>query len=164
MKRSSHERFAFAPAGTEITLFESGGKGGRGIQFAFVDDAGVLSQHGIDIVRESVRLLHHFEVFGTAAEFGVDEFPVLKIVETDAPLFRAGLRHELFLLRDAQTDDDGLRNATRLYQPTLRSFGKRRLRSVEHRTVEMLGTADAARRLRAACRSAFSRSSASSGT
>ena len=119
--------------------FESGGKGGRGIQFAFVDDAGVLSQHGIDIVGNQFGSLHHFEIFGTAAEFGVDEFPVLKIVETDAPLFRAGLRHELFLLRDAQTGDDGLRNATRLYQPTFRSFGKRRLRSVEHRTVEMLG-------------------------
>ena len=33
---------------------------------------------------------------------------------------------------------NGLRDATRLHQPTLRVFGKRGFRNIEHRTLKML--------------------------
>ena len=118
--------------------FKSGGDGRGGIQFAFVDDAGRLPYDGVDVVRNQFGSLHHFEMLLATAEFRVHELPALEVVEADATLLRGGLRHKFFLLRDAQRGYDGLRDAARFDQPTLCSFGQRGLRSVKHRTMEML--------------------------
>ena len=118
--------------------FESGGDGRSSIQFPLVDDAGGLPQDGVDVVGNQFGTLHHFEKFRESAKFGVYQLFPFKIVEADATFLFAGLRHKFFLFGDAQGGYDGLRDATRLHQPTLRVFGKRGFRGIKHRTLKML--------------------------
>ena len=119
---------------------ESGGKGRGGIQFAFVDDAGSLSEHGVDVVGNQFGTLNHLEMLRVhTTEFRVDQLSVLEIVEADATLLLTGLRHEFLLFRDAQSGDDALRDATCLHQPTFYRFGKCSPCRIEHRTLEMTG-------------------------
>ena len=117
---------------------KSGGDGGSSIQFTLVDDAGSLPQDGVDVVGNQFGTLHHFEEFRESTKLGVDQLLPLKVVETDATFLFAGLRHKFLLFGDAQGGYDGLRDATRLHQPTLRFFGKRGFRGIKHRTLEML--------------------------
>lgn len=77
-------------------------------------------------------------MFGEASEFGVDELVAIEIVEADAAFFGGRLRHELFLLGDAQGGDDGLGDAALFYEVAFGGGGEGGSEGGEHGALEVL--------------------------
>ena len=120
-------------------VLASGGDDGCRVELAFGDDALRGAQDAVHVVGDELGPLHHHEVLQGAAVFGVDERPVLEVVEADAVLLLAALREAHRLFGDAQGAQQLLRQAADGGPVAFQVLGELHPGRVEGGTAEVLG-------------------------
>ena len=130
---------ALGAGGHGNDVLASGGDDGCRVELAFGDDALRGAEDAVHVVGDEFGALHHHEVFQGAAVLGVDERPVLEVVEADAVLLLAALRQAHRLFGDAQGAQQFLRQAAHGAPVAFQVLGELHPGRVEGGTAEVLG-------------------------
>ena len=130
---------ALGAGGHGDDVLASGGDDGCRVELAFGDDALRGAQDAVHVVGDELGPLHHHEVLRGAAVLGVDERPVLEVVEADAVLLLAALREAHRLFGDAQGAQQLLRQAAHGGPVAFQVLGELHPGRVEGGTAEVLG-------------------------
>ena len=109
------------------------------VELAFGDDTLRGVQDAVYVVGDELGSLHHHEVLPGAAVLGVDECPVLEVVEADAVLFLAGFGQAHRFFGDAQGAQQFLRQAAYGGPVAFQILGKLHPGRVEGGAAEVLG-------------------------
>ena len=130
---------ALGAGGHGDDVLASGGDDGCRVELAFGDDALRGAEDAVHVVGDELGPLHHHEVLQGAAVLGVDERPVLEVVEADAVLLLAALREAHRLFGDAQGAQQLLRQAADGGPVAFQVLGELHPGRVEGGTAEVLG-------------------------
>ena len=120
-------------------VLASGGDDGCRVELAFGDDALRGAEDAVHVVGDELGSLHHHEVLQGAAVLGVDECPVLEVVEADAILLLVAFRQAHRLFGDAQGTQQFLRQAARGGPVAFQALGELHPGRVEGGAAEVLG-------------------------